>query len=155
MDAVNIKVCPFSSVVAPRYKINFIPIPQQHWFKRMLSDIQRLISRFSISSIYTTWKIGTNNDLSKLLYESWNPGTFISSITTLAGTIYLTAEPQVMRAVFQNPRAEHEGLFLDHENKRLFVEGIIKEIYPDEVEKLGVDNIAEMVVFTAQFPGAN
>jgi len=153
MDTGNIKVCPFKSVVVPRYKINFIPIPKQHWFKSRLSDIQELITRFSISSIYSTWKIGTNNDLSKFFYESWKPGTLISSIsTTLAGTVYLTAEPQVMHAVFQHPRVEHGGLFLDREGKRLFVEGIIKEIYPDEVKKFGIDNIAEMLVFTAQLP---
>lgn len=144
------KTCPFNSASTPRYKINFTPISKQNWLKSKLQSLGEFASRFSFASIYSAWKIGKSNDLSGILYQYWKPGSFVSSIPMPTGTLYLTAEPQLMRAVYQNPRAEHSGLFLDHENKRLFVQSVLKEIYPEEVEKYGIDKVAEMVVFTAE-----
>lgn len=78
----------------------------------------------------------------------------MSEFATPAGTVYVTADPTVMRAVFANSRKASTGIFYDYENKRLFVDGILKDLYPNDIQKIGIEKVVDMLVISAATPHA-
>lgn len=122
--------------------------------KKTIFFIKEMLSRVSPTSIKAAWYIGTQNDVSQSFLHAWRPGSYVSDFSTPTGTIYVTADPSIMRAIFTNSRKEETGIFYDYENKRLFVEGILKDLYPDDIQKIGIDKVVDMLVISAASPHA-
>ncbi|MCF7852848.1 MAG: cytochrome P450 [Simkaniaceae bacterium] len=153
--------CPYSSsnksteaAAAKSYTVSFEPFATKKFHREIISFVKEIYSRVSPSSIKSAWYIGTQNDLSQPLLRSWKSGSYVSEFTTPAGTVYVTADPVVMRAVFANSRKEPTGIFYDYENKRLFVDGILKDLYPDDIQKIGSEKAVDMLVISAAAPHA-
>jgi cytochrome P450 len=136
------------------YTVNFEPLTAKNLCGKMFALAKEICSRMSPSSIKSAWYIGTQHDLSLPFLRSWKPGSYVSEFLTPAGTVYVTADPIVMRAVFANSRKMPTGIFYDFENKRLFVEGILKDLYPDDIEEIGVEKAVDMLVISAATPHA-
>lgn len=120
-----------------------------------MSFTKEIYTRVSPSSIKSAWYIGSQNDLSQPFLRSWKPGSYVSEFAIPTGTVYVTADPTVMRAVFANSRKTPTGIFYDYENKRLFVDGILKDLYPDDIQKIGKDKAVDMLVISAATPYAS
>lgn len=146
----------FEVALKKAYTVNFEPLPlsRKKFFRKIISLVKEIYSRASFSSIKSAWYIGTQNDLSQPLLHSWKPGSYVSELASPAGTVYVTADPTVMRAVFANSRKAETGIFYDYENKRLFVEGILKDLYPDDLQKIGIEKAVDMLVISAAAPHA-
>lgn len=84
--------------------------------------------------------------------RAWRPGSYVSDFATPAGTVYVTADPAVMRAIFANSRKTTTGIFYDYENRRIFVDGILNDLYPEDIRVHGKELIADMLVITAATP---
>ncbi len=136
------------------YTVNFQPLSAKNLCGKIISFAKEICSRVSPSSIKSAWYIGTQNDLSQPLLHSWKPGSYVSEFATPEGTVYITADPIVMRAIFANSRKTPTGIFYDYENQRLFVEGILKDLYPDDIQEIGVEKAVDMLVISAATPHA-
>jgi cytochrome P450 len=134
--------------------VNFEPLSDTNFFRQFISLIKELSARVSPASIKSAWYIGTQNDLSQQLLSYWKPRSYICEFKTPAGTIYITADPIVMRAIFANSRKNSTGIFYDYENKKLFVDGILKDLYPDDIEKIDLEKAADMLIISAATPHA-
>ena len=152
MDSSLTARCPFHASATTKYEITFKEAPRQNIFQKIISDTTEFLSRFSLASIKNAWRIGTRNDLSETFALSWEEGSFISKCRTPKGTVYLTADTAVMKTILQNLRKNEEGIFLDHENTKLFIKGILNDIFPEDVKKIGIDKAADMIVITASSP---
>ncbi|MBA3661022.1 MAG: cytochrome P450 [Gammaproteobacteria bacterium] len=149
MDSTLSPHCPARARTNEMYSITFTEASPASFFEKLFTTIRELFVRISLKSLYHAWSIGTQNDLSKTFARAWKPGSFVTKCPMPIGTVYLTADANVIRTVLQNPRKDKEGLFYDHENKRLFVEGILTDIFPEDVKKYGVDSVADMIVISA------
>ncbi len=153
------KGCPIASslgnsAASPNtYTVSFEPA-SQNFLQKAVSLVKEIYSKISPSSIKSAWYIASQNDLSQPLLRSWKPGSYLSEFATPSGTIYVTADPIVMRAVFSNSRKASTGIFFDHENKRIFVDGILKDLYPNDIEQIGVEQAVDMLVISAASPYA-
>lgn len=134
------------------YTVNFEPMPAKNFLRKAFTQAKELYAKVSPSSIRSAWYIGTQNDLSQPFLRSWKPGNFVSEFINPKGTVYVTANPVVMRAIFANSRKSADGIFYDHENKRLFVDGILKDLYPEDIQEIGPEKAADMLVLTAGTP---
>lgn len=147
--------CPHASsngsleAASKAYVVNFEPLLAKNVCRKIISLIRELCSRVSPSSIKSAWYIGTQNDLSHPFLHSWKSGSYVSEFATPAGTVYVTANPIVMRAVFANSRKAPTGFFYDYENKRLFVDGILNDLYPEDIQKIGIEQAVDMLVISA------
>lgn len=153
------KGCPYASngnleAASKAYVVNFEPSSTKNVCRKIISLLRELCSRLSPSSIKSAWYIGTQNDLSQPFLRSWKSGSYVSEFSTPSGTIYVTADPTVMRTVFSNSRKMQTGLFYDYENKRLFVDGILKDLYPDDILEIGLERAVDMLVISAATPHA-
>lgn len=136
------------------YEVSFETLPPKNQWEKIFALVKELSSRIGSSSIKSAFYIGKNQDLSLPFLRAWEPGSYVSEFSSLAGTAYVTADPTVMRAIFTHSRKTENGIFYDFENKRLFVEGILKDIYPEDIAKIGVEKAADMLVITAASPHA-
>jgi cytochrome P450 len=143
------KLCPRSSC-----EVNFEPLPPKNLWGKLVSLVKELSSRISPSSLKSAWYIGKNHDFSLPILRSWKPGSYVSEFYNLSSTCYVTADPTVMRAIFSHSRKTETGIFYDYENKRLFIDGILKDLYPEDIAKIGVDKAEDMLVITAATPHA-
>ena len=141
--------CPVHPSTTSDRVVTFKDAPRQNSVKKLFFYTLEFLSRIGLKSIKNTWRIGSQNDISRTFLRHWKPGNLISKYFTPVGTVYVTADTDVMRAILQNVRAHDEGLFWDHENKKLFIGGILNDIYPEDIQKWGIDTIAEMLVITA------
>src|ERR1700722_16818811 len=80
------------------YMVNFEPLAAKNLCGKIISLAKEICSRVSPLSIKSAWYIGTKNDLSQPFLRSWKPGSYVSEFATPAGTVYVTADPTVMRA---------------------------------------------------------
>lgn len=131
-----------------KYSITFKNAPDLNWFKKAYLNMVDIWSRIRLKSWVFTWQFFSKMDLNQVFSDAWKPGSFISKLYLLKGTIYVTADPNVMRAIFYHPRKEDEGLFFDTNNKKMLIEGVLTDLFPEKIEELGVDIVADMVVFT-------
>lgn len=136
-----------------RETVSFEPL-EEGFLGKFLSNAREMCSRMSPSSIRSAWAIGSQNDSSQAFLRAWKPGSYVSEFATPAGTIYVTADPTVMRAVLAHSRKAKDGVFYDHQNKRLFVEGIVNDLYPEDIREIGLEKAVDMVVITAATPHA-
>lgn len=141
--------CPFHQPNSSDRKIIFYELPRQNIFKKIFSNVSEVLSRISLKSIYNAWNINTKNDLSKILMSAWKQGSFLSKFPAPIGTVYLTGDIDVIRAVLKNFRSDDAGLFLDRENKKLFIKGLLNDIYSDDIKKLGLNKVSDMLPITA------
>lgn len=72
------------------------------------------LSRLSLKSIKNAWLVAKQNDTTKMFESAWQKEDMISKCRTLMGTVYVTANTDIMKAIFQNPRSHLEGLFWDY-----------------------------------------
>ena len=153
-------VCPHASsngnpeAASKAYTVNFEPLAVKNFYRKMISLVKEICSRVSPSSIKSAWYIGTQNDSSQPFLRSWKSGSYVSEFATPQGTVYVTADPTVMRAVFSHSRKTPTGIFYDYENNRLFVDGILKDLYPDDIHEIGEEKVVDMLVITAETPHA-
>lgn len=140
--------CPSHSNQSSEYTFVFEECPQQTIFFRLGSIVAEWLSRLSFKSIKNAWLVGRQNDSTKMFELAWKKEDLISKCRTLIGTVYVTANTDIMKAIFQNPRSHPSGLFWDVENKKLFINAIINDLYPEEIKRLGLEKITEMVIFT-------
>ncbi|MBA3238001.1 MAG: hypothetical protein H0T62_06575 [Parachlamydiaceae bacterium] len=134
------KGCPLASSIgnsaaSPKtYTVSFEPASKS-LLRKAVFFVKEIYSKTSPSSIKSALYIASQNDLSQPLLRSWKQGSYISEFAVPSGTVYVTADPIVMRAVFSNSRKAPTGIFFDHENKRIFVDGILKNLYPKNIEQ--------------------
>jgi cytochrome P450 len=143
--------CPHAASVES-YSVYFEPLPAKNFLGKTITFAKELCSRFSPSSIKSAWYIGTHNDLSQPFIHAWKRGSYVSEFVTPKATVYLTADPTVMRAIFANPRKTSTGLFHDYENQKIVVSGILKDLYPDEIQAIGIEKAADLLVMSAEAP---
>ncbi|HEV7737690.1 MAG TPA: hypothetical protein VGO47_10015, partial [Chlamydiales bacterium] len=152
--------CPYASrhgsqtAALKSYTVHFESLIADNIWRKIVALAKEVCARLSPSSIKSAWYIGTQNDLSQPLLRSWKPGSYVSEFATPAGTVYVTADPVVMRAIFAHPRKAATGIFYDYENTRLFVNGILKDLYPDEIRTIGIEKVIDMLVISAPTPHA-
>lgn len=143
--------CPFHQS-KPSFTVQFEEPPPQTWWRAVSNTVTGFVSRFSISSLKNAWdvyKIGDFNVIFKKIYHSKDP---VVDFPTPMGPQYVTRDPDMLQLVLSKYRNEENGLFHVPENKRLFVDDIIKEIYPDELTKI-TDmemEVINAIVFTAE-----
>lgn len=142
------------SAATKSYTVNFELLSSKKFHRKIVTLVKEVCSRVSPSSIKSAWYIGTQNDLSQPFLRSWKSGSYVSEFATPAGTVYVTADPIVMRAIFANSRKAPTGIFYDYENKRLFVDGILKDLYPEDIQKIGIEKVVDMLVISAETPHA-
>lgn len=134
--------------------VNFVPVPRKrcNLCRKVSSYFSEILSRFSYQSLRSALYIAANNDFSRRFLSGWKRGSFITDFPTPRGTIYLTADPLIMHKVFNEHRKDDTGLFYETENTNLFVAGILKELFPKEVAKIGIERVAEMFILTTSQP---
>jgi cytochrome P450 len=157
--ATSEKKCPFSSakeskIAHKNYVVSFESSNQKGLFRKLIDDVKEILSRVSPASVKAAWYMGTKNDWSIPFLKAWKSGSFITEFSLPIGTVYVTADPTVMRAILANPRKMSSGLFYDFENKRLFVQGILNDLYPEDIKRLGVEQVVDMLVISAATPHA-
>ena len=102
--------CPYASrqgsqtTALKSYTVHFESLISDNIWRKIIGLAKEVCARLSPSSIKSAWYIGTQNDLSQPLLRSWRPGSYVSEFATPAGTVYVTADPVVMRAIFAHPR---------------------------------------------------
>ena len=141
--------CPFRLSESPEYTYIFRDAPQQNIFVKCGTALAEWLSRLSVKSIKNAWLVGKQNDTTKMFELAWKTDDMISKCRTLLGTVYVTANTNIMKAIFQNPRSHSEGLFWDKENSNLFIKTIMNDLYPEDLNRLGLEKVKEMIIFTA------
>ena len=104
------RISPMPEHIIDNYPITLKEAPPENIFQRLLTNIVELIYRISFKSLRNAWHIGKQNDLSKTFGNAWRPGSFVTKCPMPIGTVYLTADSNVIRAVLQNPRKEKKDI---------------------------------------------
>ncbi len=132
-----------------RLCVSFEPAPMKPFWKRCALYIAEIGARISPTSFYHAASIIWHGDFSHVFLRIWKPGSFVCDFPTFEGTVYLTAEPDIMKAILIKPRRDPEGLFDDVENRDLFFRGI-KDLYPEEVQKMRQEDVTNLLAICAQ-----
>lgn len=154
MKSTTYSSCPIHASSKISHTITFEAAAKPSIFGKWLSHISECLSRLSFKSIRNAWWIGSQNDLSNTLIQAWQPGSIISKFQTPTGTLYITADTTLIRAIFQNPRSDCNGVFFDHENATIFINGILNDVYPNEIKNFGIENVTNLLVLSAEFKHA-
>lgn len=149
MTTLSSSKCPSHSTQSSDYTFVFRDIPHQNIFLKFGSIFTEWLSRLSLKSIKNAWLVARQNDTTKMFESAWQKEEMISKCRTLVGTVYVTANTDIMKAIFQNPRSHLEGLFWDKENTSLFIKTIMADLYPEDIKRLGLDKATAMIIFTA------
>lgn len=134
--------------LAREVRVSFHTAPRKCCCSKISSFISEMVSRVSLQSLRSAWTIATTNDFSRKFLNAWRPGSYVTDLRTPTGTVYLTADASVVHTVFNHYRKSSEGPFYDTENTKLLIVGILQELYPKEIEDLGLQRAAEMFIFT-------
>lgn len=144
--------CPFHQSKSS-FTVQFEEPPSQNWWQALRQAAAGVFARASIASIKNAWnvyRIGDFNVIFKKIYQSANDP--VVDFPTPKGTQYVTRDPAMLQLILSKYRNEENGLFHVPENKRLFVDDIISEIYPDELAKITdmEKEVINAIIFTAE-----
>lgn len=146
--------CPFSkkNISLSECTAHFADPPQISWPRKSWMNLVDWTSRISYSSIRNAWKIYSQGDFNRILPLSCRKNEPISPFNTLVGKQWIVRDPAILQLVLKQFRNEKDGIFCVPENERLFIDLIIKDLYPDEVMNI-TDRERELintVIFTAE-----
>lgn len=133
------------------YTVTLMEAPERGCFERWRAIVGECVSSWlSPTSWMGMWKGYWADDWSQGFIQAWKPGSFLSRIPTPRGTLFVTAHADVMKEVFTQPRKSNKKLFWDVENEKLFIKGLFKQLFAEELRELGED-AANALVMTAEF----
>jgi cytochrome P450 len=118
-----------------RLHVSFQPAPTERFWKRWALYIAEIGARIGPTSFRHAASIVWHGDFSRVFLQIWKPQSFVCDFPTFEGTVYVTAEPDIIKAVLMKPRRDVAGFFDDVENRDLVFQGI-KDLYPEEVQKM-------------------
>lgn len=127
--------------------------PEENLFERTYTSATHFLSKFSLSSLLNGWHIYRKKDFNSLFSKIGKPSDKISELKTFLGTHYVIREPTLLKLILSQFRNEENGLFCLPDNKKIFIDGIAKDLYPDEMAAMSTeekDLLVNEVVFTAE-----
>lgn len=146
--------CPFSKKIFPRTECiaHFVEPPQFSWLRKAWLFITDQASRMSYASLRNGWKAYSQANFNSLLPLSCRKDEPLSAFNTLVGKQWIVRDPAILQLVLKQFRNEKDGIFCVPENEKLFIDLIIKDLYPEEVANIN-DRERELinaVIFTAE-----
>lgn len=146
--------CPFSKITSSQTELtaHFVEPPQFNWIKKIWLFLTSQTSRISYSSFRNGWKVYSQKDLNNVFPLSCRKDEPLSAFNTLLGKQWIVRDPAILQLVLKQFRNENDGLFCVPENEKLFIDFIVKDLYPDEVATI-TDREKELinaVIFTAE-----
>ena len=76
----------------------------------------------------------------------------LSAFNTLIGKQWIVRDPAILQLVLKQFRNENDGIFCVPENERLFIDLILRDLYPNEVANISdrEKELINAVIFTAE-----
>jgi hypothetical protein len=90
--------------------------------------------------------------LNCLFSKLCKPGERISDFHTPIGTQYIIQDHAIMQLILSHFRNQEGGLFYVPDNEKIFIDGIIQDLYPEEMAKITdrEKEVVNTVIFTAE-----
>lgn len=148
------KKCPFSRDASPQndYTVQFEELPRRPFLLELLSCIREYASRIGFSSLRNAWHTYSRRDFNCLFSRICKYGERISDFKTPIGTQYVITDPAILQLVLSQYRNQEGGLFCVPENEKIFIDGLVKDLYPEEMSKITdrEKEVISAVIFTAE-----
>ncbi len=147
--------CPFHrSKISPHttYTAHFEEPPQKTWWHKIWPAMKEIGAKISFSSFRNAWYIYSQKDINGLLVKICKPGELVSHMRTPTGTQYIVRDPTLLQLVLSQYRNEEQGLFHVPDNKKLFINKIVRDLYPEEMAQITDQEkeVISAVIFTAE-----
>lgn len=154
---MSLAKCPFShsqkqQKPVSNYIFQFEEPFKRSFFVNLYSNTHEYLSRFSYSSFRNAWYSYKKNDLSGLFSKVCKPGDFVSLFRSPIGTQYVFRNPAIMPLILSHYRNEENGLFHASENEKLFIDVIIRDLYPKELATISdrEKEVVNSMIITAE-----
>lgn len=145
--------CPFAkTALASKQTIQFEDPPQKNWITSSFVNTKEFLSRFGFESFRNAWLTYSLADLDAVFSKTYKSNEIISDFKTLTGTQYLIKNHDVLQLVLNHFRNEENGLFHVPENKKIFIDEIVNDLYPEEMSNVSdiEKEVLNAMIFTAE-----
>lgn len=154
MSSSEAAKCPFLKTPKPQtnYSVQFEEAPRRPLYYKIYSSISELFSRIGFSSLRNAWHTYSHRDFNSLFSRICKPGERITDFRTPIGTQYIIRDHAILQLVLSQFRNQEGGFFCVPENEKIFVDGIIKDLYPEEMARITdrEKEVISSVIFTAE-----
>ncbi len=147
---MNTATCPYQKHTSPKkLKASFEEVKPKTGFPKFLDSLKKWTAIFSISSIRNSVHLGKTGNFQSLLLKQWNGVDPVVEVNTFEGLQYVFCDPTLIQLILSQYRSEKNGLFHVPDNKRLFVDNIVRELFPEEAKQYSDEELESWVILTA------
>lgn len=145
--------CPFKIAKSQaNYSVQIEEPHKQSFLVNGYESGKEYLSRISFSSLRNAWHIYFKGDFNSLFKKICKPGERLTEFRTPIGTQYIIQDQSIMQLILSHFRNQDNGLFCVPDNERIFADGIIKDLYPEEISKITnrETELINSIIFTAE-----
>lgn len=145
--------CPFSKSSSKNLKKRIqLEKPNYSVIKSFFLHLKEYLSRIGFESIRNSWLSYSLADLNTVFSRTFKLDYILSEFKTPIGTQYIIKDPALLQYVLSHFRNEEKGLLHVPENKKIFIDGLVKDLYPEEMEKITdiEREVVNAMIFTAE-----